>query len=236
MFVVGSGTITGDTAISGVSNIASGQSVAAPGMIAVISGSHLANSASSAPTNTTMPTFTLDGVTVQVNGLPAPVLSISPSLLTVQIPYEAGAGPTVLGVNNNGQIAGYAFKIAPSAPAIAADSNGFVAGSATVAANGLASLTMTGEGDVTPSLRTGYAPSGRAGIVSAYKARLPLTVTVGGQPVFINSYGLETGTIGTTLVNFAVPGWIPSGVQPVVVTVNGVQSPPVNINIPAPPQ
>ena len=132
-----------------------------------------------------------------VNGITAPFVSISPSLRMVQIPYEAGAGPAVLGVNNNGQIAGYAFKIAPSAPAVAADSNGFVAGGATVAANGTASLTMTGEGDVTPSLKTGYVPSGKAGLAS-----------VGGQPVFVNSYGLETGTIGTTLVNFTVPGWM----------------------------
>lgn len=234
MFVLGSGTITGDTNIAGIANAASFQSVAAPGMIALITGSNLANSTSSAPSGITFPTYTIDGVSVQVNGIPAPMISIAPSLLTVQIPYEVGAGPAVLGVNNNGQIAGRAFQITPSAPGIAADSNGFVANGATVAANATASLTMTGEGDITPALKPGFIPSGKAGTVSGYTPRLPLSVTVGGQPVFINSYGLEAGTIGTTLVNFTVPAWISPGVQPVVVTVNGVSSPPVNINVPAP--
>ena len=52
-----------------------------------------------------------------MNNLAAPLLYVSPTQLNIQIPYEAGAGPAVLGITNNGQVAGFEFQIAPSAPA-----------------------------------------------------------------------------------------------------------------------
>jgi uncharacterized protein (TIGR03437 family) len=168
-----------------------------------------------------------------VNGVSAPILAISPSQLRVQIPYEVGAGPAVVGVNNNGQIAGYAIKAAPVAPAIYVDSSGFVAGNANAVIGGKAVFTLTGDGDVTPSLSTGYTPVGTTTIPSTYKARLPLSVTVGGLDVFVTNYGLQPGSLGTTLVNITLPGWIPTGAQPVVVTVNGVPSAPAMLNVTA---
>jgi uncharacterized protein (TIGR03437 family) len=243
MFVLGSGSITGDTAISGLFNAGSLAAAASPGMVALINGSHLANSTGKAPPNGATPegelpgagpvpnNYTVDGVSVQVNGVSAPIVAISPSQLTVQIPYEAGAGPAVVGVNNNGQIAGYQFQVAPAAPGIFTDANGFVAGNANAVIGGKVTFTYTGDGDVTPALTTGITPTGTASTPSTYKSRFPIVVSVGGAGVFVNSYGLQPGVLGTTLVNITIPASVPTGVQPVVVTVNGVSSPPAMLNV-----
>jgi uncharacterized protein (TIGR03437 family) len=63
------------------------------------------------------------------------------------------------------------------------------------------------------------------------KPVLPVSVTVGNVPAFIEFVGLTPTVVGTTFVNFLVPASVPPGPQPVVVTVNGVASQPVTINI-----
>jgi uncharacterized protein (TIGR03437 family) len=232
MFVLGGGSQTGNTVVSSVVNGASLANTASPGMIALINGSNLANSSAKAP-NTSPQPYTLGGVTVNVNGIDAPLLAVSPTQLTVQIPYEVGAGPAVLGVNNNGQIAGYQFQVAPTAPAVFVDANGFASGVSNAVQGGKLSFTLTGFGDVTPSLSTGYFLSGNANTPSTYKPRLPLSVTVGGLEVFVNSYGLQPGSVGTTLVNITLLPFTPTGVQPLVVTVGGVNSPAASLNVAA---
>lgn len=232
MFVLGGGSNTGATVVSSVVNGASLGNTASPGMIALINGSNLANSSANAPNTSPLP-YTLGGVSVNVNGIDAPILAVSPSQLKIQIPFEAGAGPAVVGVNNNGQIAGYEFQIAPTSPAVFVDANGFVAGTSSAAQGGKLSFTLTGFGDVTPSLSTGYAPTGNASTPSTYKPRLPLSVTVGGLEVFINSYGLQPGSEGTVLVNITLLPFTPTGVQPLVVTAGGVNSPAANVNVTA---
>jgi hypothetical protein len=46
-------------------------------------------------------------------------------------------------------------------------------------------------------------------------------------------HGLHPGSIGTTLVNITVPGWIQPGDQPLVVTVGGRRQPGGHDNQPA---
>ena len=60
---------------------------------------------------------------------------------------------------------------------------------------------------------------------------LPLTVTVGGVPALLQFVGLAPGTLGTTQVNFYIPANTKAGPQPVVVTINGVASPPLNVTV-----
>ena len=56
-----------------------------------------------------------------VNGVSAPLYYVSPGFLNIQIPYETGARPTVVGVDNNGQEASYSLTVTPSAPGIFTD-------------------------------------------------------------------------------------------------------------------
>ena len=229
LFVIG--TQTG-IAISSAGSGLSFQPNASPGMIMTVFGTGLANSVRSA---TTQPLpYALEGVSAVVNGIAAPLFYTSPGQLNIQIPYEAGAGPAVLGVNNNGLVAGYSFRISPAAPAILADDSGRLLPAASAASGANAVLYLSGAGMMTPALRTGFAPSSTTPAASLPKVRLPLAVTVGGLQAFLQFAGMTPGVIGLAQVNFVVPSSLPPGPQPVVVTVNGVASPPVTMNITAP--
>ena len=225
MFVLG-GSSSG-TAITAAANTASFQTVASPGMLLSVFGSNLANSTQSASA-TPLP-YSMDGVSATVNGVAAPLLYVSPSQLNIQVPYETGTGPSVVGVNNNGQIAGLPFEIAPSAPGIFADANANLIPAATVLQGGYTTLYLTGAGEVSNLILTGYAPSTLASAASLPKPLLPLSVTVGGIPAFVQFAGIPGGVVGTAQVNILVPSSVPAGNQPVVVTVGGASSSPVNV-------
>jgi uncharacterized protein (TIGR03437 family) len=217
--------------ITGVTNAASGQNVAAPGMLALLDGSGLATKQVRYSTGTFYGVGALGGVLVTVNGIPAPVHSVSPTEIAFQIPYEIGTGPAVVGVSHDGIAAGYMIQVAPAAPAIYADANGNAALNATVQAGKTATFTMTGDGVTNPILPDGYYPSTSS---LTYKTALPFTLTIGGSPAFLTSYGIAQNVQGVTTLNVTIPVSAPTGVQPVVVTVNGVASPTVNITITPP--
>jgi uncharacterized protein (TIGR03437 family) len=228
MFVSGSSS---GMSIDRLVSAASFQAPVSPGMLVSVFGSQLANSPTSA-VGTPLP-YALGSVSARVNGLDAPIKYVSPGQLNIQVPYEAGAGPAVLGVNNNGQIAGFQFQIAPAAPGIFADANNNLVPNSTVSAGGTTVLYLTGDGDVTPALLTGFTPSSATPLASLPKSRLPLSVSVGGVPAFVQFYGISSGLVGVTQVNFTVPNSVQPGVQPVVVTVGGVSSPPVSLTVSA---
>jgi uncharacterized protein (TIGR03437 family) len=218
--------------IISVTNAASGQSVAAPGMLAVLKGTALATS-SGYYANGVYAVGRLFGVLVTVNGVPAAVQSVSPSQIKFQVPYETGTGTAVVGVSYNNSAAGYLIQVTPSAPAIYADAGGNATPTPTVQAGNTLTLTMTGDGVPSPSLADGVTPGASSGL--AYKPALPFTLTIGGGPAFLTSYGIAAGAYGVTTMNVTIPASAPAGPQPVVVTVGGVLSPPVNVTITAPP-
>src|SRR5262249_41288525 len=113
VFVVGASDAT---QISGVANAASFASAFAPGAQIVVSGSGLAG-ASQSSGNPPLP-LAMSGVSATINGVSAPLFSIAPDQLKIQIPYETGAGMAVLGVNNNGQVDSYTFLVTAAAPGI----------------------------------------------------------------------------------------------------------------------
>lgn len=222
MFVYG-GSSTGTT-ITAVANAASFKTQVSPGMLLSVFGTNLANSAT---TNTGNPLpYSLAGVSATVNGLPAPVVFASPDMLNIQVPYAAGAGPAVIGVNNNGQVAGFEFQISPASPGIFADANGNVVPIPVVTAGTPLALYVTGTGDVNPAISTAYAPTTGSKLPVPL---LPLSATVGGMPAFLEFVGITPGLIGVTQVNILVPANAPTGNQPVVVTVGGAASAPVNV-------
>jgi uncharacterized protein (TIGR03437 family) len=226
MFLLGGST--SGTAITGVGNAASYKNQAAPGMILTVYGTKLANTTGAPPGTSPLP-YATSGVTATVNGVAAPLLYVSPGQINLQIPYSTGAGPAVLGINNNGEVAGFQFNVAPSAPGIFSDASGAVVPASSVAAGSAATVYLTGAGEISPQLKTAYLAS-----VSTYKPILPVSVSVGGVPAFIQFYGLTVGTLGTTQVNFTVPSSLTPGTYPVVVTVGSVASPPVSLTVTAP--
>jgi uncharacterized protein (TIGR03437 family) len=228
MFVFG-GSGSG-TAITSVTNAASFQPAASPGMLLSVFGTNLSNTVETATTSP-LP-FSISGVSATINGTAAPLLYVSSAQINLQVPYEVGSGPAVLSIDNNGQIAGFAFNIAPSAPGVFADSNGNLVPAATASQGGVIALYATGIGELQNSLiASGQTPASDTPLFELPMAALPLSVSVGGAPAFIQYAAISPGLVGTLQVNFTVPGSIPPGKQPVVITVGGVSSPPVYITV-----
>lgn len=224
--------------ITAIVNAASYQPVFAPGMLAAVYGTALS------PTTSTARTIPLplkmSGVSATVNGIAAPVVGTFPDAgqLNIQVPYEAGSGPALLAVNNNGAISYYTFQIAAAAPGLFGvwDLTGKPATSVQQGQTVLAFIT--GEGDVTPFLATGATPASTTAVSRLPKARLQLHLTVGGEdagtPLFS---GIPSGSVGVTQINFTIPPDAPLGQQDVVVTVGGVASNPITLTVtPAPAQ
>jgi uncharacterized protein (TIGR03437 family) len=224
------GAVGGPT-IRAVGNALSFTPGASPGELIAIYGSQLANTNATAAS---LPlSLSMSGVSATVNGWPAPLLYVSPSQINLQVPYEAGAGPAVLGINNNGQIGGFQFSITPTAPGILTDTSGLILGTPSVQAGKYATLYVTGTGDVSPALGSGLSVPGSTAIANLPKPLLPLTVTIGGIPVLVQFAGTPPGVVGLTQINVRVPPTTAAGPQQVVVTSNGVSGAPATLNVTA---
>ncbi len=97
-------------------------------------------------------------------------------------------------------------------------------------------MTMfaSGVGDLQPTLATGVTPSAGTPVGALPAARLPLTVTVGGESAPVVFAGNASGLVGAIQINFTLPHDLPPGPQPVVVTVGSTASDPVNLTVSAP--
>lgn len=231
MMVIAGAAATSPPNIAAVVNAASNQPAGSPGALMTVYGTNLAATTATA-SGSPLP-YTLGGVTVTVNNMPAPLLYVSPTQINLQVPYSAGMGPSVLGVNNNGAAGGFQMPLAASSPAIYLNPDGSIAGAPSVQQGGYATLYIDGAGEVTPPLKSAWATAAGTSVASMPKPVLPLSVTVGGVPCIVTFAGVSTGLIGTMQVNLNVPASVPAGVQPVVVTVGGVASPAGNITVTA---
>ena len=219
------------TVIKGVANAASFGPAFVPGMVMSVFGSEL--SPSTQQTSQLPLPLMVGGVSVTVNGIAAPLYYVSPGQLNVQIPYETGLGTAVLGVNNNGQVASYAFPVSAAAPGIFVGQDSALVPFSTGKRGQILLAFITGEGDVTPSLATGATPSIGAGVGGFPVPRQPVAVTVGGIQAAVAFAGIPPGLVGVTQINFTVPPDCPLGVQPVVVQVGGVASAAASLNVTA---
>ncbi len=212
--------------ISTATNAFSYQPSASPGMLLSVFGSQLANS-TAANTNTVV--YSLAGVSATINGIPAPIQFVSPGQVNLQIPYSVGAGPSAVGINNNGQVAGFQFQLAPAAPGILTDGSGNAIAIDTISRATGASILLTGAGDVSPAYPIGIDEPFFFS-TQAQNPILSVAVTVGGITVPVQIANRVAA--GIIEVNFALPASIPSGAQPAVVTIGSTSSPPANLNVP----
>jgi uncharacterized protein (TIGR03437 family) len=230
MFVLGAGTSAPN--ILAVVNAATSQPGSSPGALVSVYGTNLAGAVAGAVGNP-LP-YTLGGVTVTIDDLPAPLLYVSPNQINLQIPYAAGAGPAVIGVTSNGLAGGQQVQLVTASPGIFLESSGNLAGNPALKPGDSFALYATGVGEVSPQLKSAWSPSAGTQLSALPKPLLPVSVTVGGVPAFVPFVGITPGLVGTAQVNFTVPLSVPAGKQPVVVTVAGVSSPAGNITVQAP--
>jgi uncharacterized protein (TIGR03437 family) len=226
--------LVGDTSkiqIGGVGNAATNAQAFAPGMLMSVYGSQLAPAGTAQLAGTLPLPLNLVGVSATVNGLTAPLYYLSPGQLNVQVPYEASAGTAILGINNNGQVASFPFQVTAAAPGIFTDPSGSLVPNGSGKAGATLLLFITGAGDLTPSIPTGYTPAAQTPLADLPQTLLPVTVTVGGVSAKVSFAGVSYGLVGVTQINFVMPDGVPSGAQPVVVTVGGIAAPRANVTV-----
>jgi uncharacterized protein (TIGR03437 family) len=186
----------------------------------------LTQSATSVP----LPLMT-SGVAVLVNGIVAPLYYVSPSQLNVQIPYETGPGSAVLSVNNNGHVTAQSFQVAAAAPGIFTTTAGVLVPTASAARGEEVAFYITGAGAVSPAISDGAAPPSSTPLADLPMPTQVTTVTIGGTEASIDFIGIPWALVGVTQINVTVPTGIPTGPQPVVVTIGGVASPAATITV-----
>jgi uncharacterized protein (TIGR03437 family) len=220
----------GTPAISGLTDAASYQQKYSPGMLMSVFGSQLSASTASAA-SVPLP-VTMGGVAATVNGVAAPLWYVSPAQLNIQIPYQTAVNTSAtLTINNNGQVVtSQTFAMTASSPGIFGDPTAHSIGSA--ARGQTTALYLTGAGAVTPAIATGSTPAPTTPLASLPSPQnTPVAVTVAGVPATIVFAGISPGLVGVTQINFQIPAGIPTGMQPVVVSIAGTASAPAYVNI-----
>ncbi len=208
---------------------------AAPGGLFTMMASDLGGSINLA-TTPNLPTL-LDGVTVTINGIPAPLIYVDTTQINAQVPFELGSGPATLELTKNG-VPGkpVPISIAAAAPQIFLTTGPHAASlnqdySVNAPANpamagGMISIFWTGQGAVNNPVTTG-APAMAQFLNTAVAST---TATIGGQPAAVLYSGLAPGFVGLAQANLQIPD-LPTGEYPVVLTVGNATSNSATVSI-----
>jgi uncharacterized protein (TIGR03437 family) len=211
--------------VASVVNGATFQAPVAPGALATIFGNNFAGPDTLA-SRVPLPT-TINGVSVAVNGTPAPLIFVGSKQINFQIPYETmpGNARVVVSVNGN-ESAAVQFTVSETSPGI------FVFGdnraniqnqdhslndeAHPAKAGSFVVIWATGLGQMDHPV-----PTGEATPASPLSNALVLpSVTIGGINAEVPFAGLSPGFVGLAQINVKIPT-LSSGVYPVVITQGG---------------
>lgn len=210
-------------AIISLVNSASYRTAYAPGMLLSVFGSNLAPAASIAG-KVPLPSQ-MAGVTVTVNGIAAPLLYVSATLLNIQVPYELPTDtPLTILVNNNGKTVRGSLTLAAAAPGIFVDSNFAPVPNASSSRGAISTLYITGAGAITPQVATGEGPDSSVATANLPRPQQQVTVTIGGLPATIQFAGAPRGSAGLVEIDYQIPEGVALGTNTVIVQIGSVPS------------
>jgi uncharacterized protein (TIGR03437 family) len=225
----------------GVTNAASYQPKVSPGALASVFGTGFSNATytAKAPFPTSLGASSLggEGVSVTVNGQPAPVFFVCPTQINFQIPWGTAIGDAQVVVS----VAGGPSN-AVSVPVVAAGPGLFQAGSSAIVQNypsyslNTASeravagsyiiAYLTGSGPVSPTPADGAAAPQNP----LAQATASVTATIGGVPAMVSYAGLAPSFVGLFQVNLQVPAGLAAGTYPLIVSIDGQASNAGNVS------
>jgi uncharacterized protein (TIGR03437 family) len=211
----------------------------AAGLLVSIFGSALADGSASF---TQAPLSTLLGSTkVLLGGQELPMVYVSENQVNVLVPYETplnaplpllivrgnaisvpvnvavfDAQPAILSTLGNGQGQGHIYRAISSGAQVLADA------SSPATTGDVLVIYCVGLGITDPKVTSGDA----APFSPLARITAPVAATIGGQTAAASFAGLTPGFIGLYQINVAVPGGVPSGTQPVSISVGAKSSPP----------
>jgi uncharacterized protein (TIGR03437 family) len=207
--------------LSGVTNAADFSTAIAPASLATVFGSGFATAVAS-PAAIPWPA-TFNGVSITVNGRPAPITFLSPTQVNFQIPAATPVGNATLVVTVVGQgTATLTFPVIATAPGIfqygtnrgVIQNGDFTLNTPAVPAGigGTIVVYLTGIGATTPTPVDGAAaPSSPLARPTAVAS-----ATVGGVNAAVDFIGLTPGFAGLAQANVRIPN-LTTGDHPVVV-------------------
>jgi len=234
-FPVGGTASSPSIAACGVGNAGSFQGGdVAPGSVISIFGTGFEVTADA----TTVPLpLELAGVSVQIDGRPAPLFAVRPGQINAQVPYETPLGETSVIVRTpGGSTPPAAVTISAAAPgifqfqgdrAVAVNQDGSVNTEDHPAPVGSAVVVyLTGHGPLDNTVPTGAA----APLDTFVRLRDRVTATIGGRVASIFFAGLTPGSVGLMQANLTIPG-MPAGTYPLRIRIGDLDSQEVLISV-----
>ena len=193
----------------------------APGSIVAVFGSQLAPTAASA-NGLPLPAV-LEGTSMRVNGVPAPLYYVSPTQLDAQIPYEISAGLATVTISSAANLLPpLELAIQSTAPglfvtgenrALVQNQNGATNGPNRRAAPGsVVTAYLTGQGPLDLPISSGRAAPSEP-LIGAVAG---VAATVGAQNAEVIFAGMAPGMVGVFQVNLRIPA-LPAGDYPLSV-------------------
>jgi uncharacterized protein (TIGR03437 family) len=224
------------TVINLVTDAASYAPRVAPGELATIFGSNLANStqeAGSFPLPKSMA-----GATVYVNNAAVPLLYVSTTQINFQVPSSLAAGTATMYVSRSGgQSALYTFTVVSNSPGIFQDTsnhaiaqnpdNSTNSDSDPVATGAVLVVYLTGQGAVNNPVADGSATPNSPTATATATA----TATIGGVNATVQFVGLTPGFTGLAQANILVPSSLGTADYPLAITVGGYVSASAQISV-----
>jgi len=211
-------------------NAASFTPALAPGGLVAIFGQHLASEEIASAT-TPFP-VTLDGVSVELNGRPLPLLYVSGSQINTQLPFDVQGTATLRVITRNGAASALVTvdEVAPAIfsapldggliPVILHGNGTFVTAQAPAAAGERVSVHVTGLGQVNGFISEGRAAPGDPSL----SVRVPIEVEIGADVRAPAVAGLLPGSVGVYRVEFAIPANVSGGSHPLRIRVGAAAS------------
>jgi uncharacterized protein (TIGR03437 family) len=216
--------------ISSIVNAADLKPGIAPGGLISVFGSQL-SPINLATSQMPLPTALAESC-LSVNGLPVPILFVSPNQVNAQMPFESIGNVTLILRTPGGTSDNFNLQVLPGAPSVfrsgaagpftnlptivRADDNLLLTDSHPVHknANEYLVIYLTGLGQTSPAVATGSpAP------MALTSALTKPAVSLGGVDIPVAYWGLTPGQVGVYQINVKVPANVPTGLSvPLAIT------------------